>query len=103
MESSNLLDTNLSHATNTIASQSNIREANSAETDIHQDDIIMTETYPPSECKMNLAFLCNPNVEDSNMRGHHVSQLFSSELDDIEKHTLDSGCDSKCTVTTLFA
>jgi len=44
---------------------------------------------------MNISNLCNPNDEDPNLRGHHISEFFSKELEIFEKRTLDKECDSK--------
>ena len=52
--------------------------------------------HEPTEDQMQIAFLCNPNDEDSNVRGHHhMSELFSDELDAVEKRTLTEGFDCK--------
>jgi hypothetical protein len=40
---------------------------------------------------MNIAFLCNPENEDENLRGSHTSQFFSNDLDDVEKSALAEG------------
>jgi len=53
------------------------------------------QMHGPMEDRMRIAFLCNPNDEDSNVRGHHMSELFSDELDAIEKRTLTEGFDCK--------
>ena len=45
-----------------------------------------------SEDKRKIAYLCNPNIEDVNVHGYHVSQFFSNELDDVEKPALAEGC-----------
>lgn len=75
----------------------------------------MTDAHPPSspspepidfsrppECRMNVAFLCNPNDEDPNLRGHHTSELFSDELDDIEKRASAKGCNGLLTIFVLI-
>jgi len=82
--------------------------ANSAETDIHPDDVDMMDAHPssspspdsiepqiqqPQERKLTLAFLCNPNDEDTSLRGNHTSELFSNVLDSVHKRTLDDEYD----------
>ena len=62
-------------------------------TDAHSSPESMeSETPTLIETRMNIAYLCNPNQEDSNVRGHHTSQLFSDELDEVEKRTVGEGC-----------
>ena len=87
-----------------MASQNDMNGANSAETDIHPDDIDMMDEHPPSspspdpiepqiqqpqERKFTLAFLCNPSDEDTSLPGNHTSELFSDMLDSVHKRTLD--------------
>jgi len=75
----------------------------------------MTYTHPPPspspefinscelpEPRMNITNLCNPNNEDDNLRRHHTSELFSDELEDIQKRTLAEECDSKWMLITLM-
>ena len=85
-----------------------MNDANSAETDIHPDDVDMTDAHLPSspspdsiepqihqpaERRLTLAFLCNPNDEDTSLRGNHTSELFSDVLDSVHKRTLDDEYD----------
>ena len=71
----------------------------------------MTEAYPPplstlesidsstpQEQRMNIAFLCNPSDENGNLRSHHISEIFSNELDDVEKRTLTKECNCEWTL-----
>jgi len=53
------------------------------------------QMHEPTESRMRIAFLCNPNQEDSNVRGHHTSELFSDELDAVEKRASTEGFDCK--------
>ena len=55
----------------------------------------MHEPMEDGEDGTHIAFLCNPNDEDSNIRGHHTSELFSDERDAIEKRTLTKVFDCK--------
>jgi hypothetical protein len=61
-------------------------------TDTHPSPAPSVDSCRPPESRMNFAFLCNPNKEDSRLRGHHTSEFFSNELDDTEKRTLAEGC-----------
>jgi hypothetical protein len=56
----------------------------------------------PLKQRMNIAFLCNPGDEDQNLRGHHMSQLFSDELDVVEKRALAEGSSSERTLISLI-
>jgi len=84
-----------------------MNRVNSAETDIHPDDVDTMDAHPPSspspnsiepqiqqaqERKFTLAFLCNPNDEDTSLRRNHTSELFSNVLDSVHKCTLDDDC-----------
>lgn len=51
---------------------------------------------------MSFAFLCNPDNEDSNLRGHHMSGLFGEELDNAEKRALAEGCNCEWMLITLI-
>ena len=90
------------------ASQRDVNDKDSdfLETDNSQDEAISTDTHPlPSpllesinstrdgEDIMDIAFLCNPNDEDENLRGHHQSELSSNELDDVEKRSFPEELD----------
>ena len=44
--------------------------------------IITEPRFYWAECRLTLAFLCNPNDEDTSLRGNHTSELFSDVLDD---------------------
>jgi len=85
-----------------------MNRANSVETDIHPDDVDTMDAHPPSspspnsiepqiqqpqERKFTLAFLCNPNNEDTSLHGNHTSELFSDVLDSVHKRTLDDEYD----------
>lgn len=110
----------MSHATENATSQSDIiiQDADSAETDVPLDDAVMTDVHPPPspspesidsqmheppERRVSIAFLCNPNDEDDNVRGHHTSELFNNEMDDVEKRALAEGCNSGWTFVMLTA
>jgi hypothetical protein len=79
------------------------------------EDAIMTEAYPPplstlesidtsrpQEQRMNIAFLCNPSDEHPNLRSHHISQISSNDLDDVERRTLAKECNCEWTLIMLI-
>lgn len=115
-----MLNISLPHATENATSRSDIiiQDADSAETDVPLDDAVMTDVHPPPspnpesidsqmheppERRVGIAFLCNPNDEDDNVRGHHTSELFNNEMDDVEKRALAEGCNSGWTFVMLIA
>lgn len=54
-----------------------------------------SHTPNPTEPKMNIAFLCNPQDEDPDLRQESVSELFGSDLTSVHKRSWakDSACE----------
>jgi hypothetical protein len=87
---------------NTIDNQSNSVKTNIGTTN---DATMSNEERPsspmldstmldPPDRRMGLAFLCNPTDEHCNVRGHHMSELFSEDVDAVQKIASVQGC--KC-------
>ena len=62
----------------------------------------IVDSSRPLKERMDIAFLCNPVNEDENLRGRHTSQIFSDDLDDVEKRALAEGSTSKWTLISLI-
>ena len=89
----------------------NIQEADSTETDNLLNDVIMTDvqtppsprpesinSIQPTKPRLNIAFLCNPDKEDQKLRGRHMSEFFSDELDDIKRPAVVKGSNCEWTL-----
>ena len=64
--------------------------------------MLSTDSCRPPEGRISFAFLCNPDDEDSNLWGHHMSGLFSNELDNAEKRALAEGCNCEWMLIILI-